>query len=71
MNFLIRKRYNRKGIGEDIDNHVKKCKLCETSGYQLINTKNKAIETQRPNQIWEVDLIGKIFDCEKKINLSS
>lgn len=65
MNFLIRKKYNWSGLSKDIQDYIKQCKICSLSGNELVNTKNSIIKTTRPNEIWEVDLIGRIQNKNK------
>ena len=60
MKFLLLNKYSRKGITRDIENFVQTCKICLESGTLLCNTKNRIIETNMPNDLWECDLIGRI-----------
>lgn len=60
MKFLLLKKYKWKGIVTDIDNFVEKCKLCTLTGYKRKNTKNKAIRCTEKDELWVVDLIGRI-----------
>lgn len=60
MKFAIKNIFDWKGIHADIDMIVKKCTICNKAGESLMNTKNKVIETSYPNELWEVDLIGRI-----------
>ncbi|MGL4849121.1 MAG: RNase H-like domain-containing protein, partial [Clostridium sp.] len=62
MKFMINQRYKWKTLHKDVEEYVKKCEICLKSGYPLINTKNRVIKTERPNQLWELDLIGRIPD---------
>lgn len=60
MKFLIAQKYSWPGMFTEIDNYVKKCKICQKVGEPKVNTKNKVIKAETPNEIWEVDLIGRI-----------
>lgn len=62
MKFLIRQKYKWKAMFKEIDQHIKTCETCIKSGEPNINTKNRIIETTRPNELWEIDLIGRIQD---------
>ncbi|MGL4850984.1 MAG: reverse transcriptase domain-containing protein [Clostridium sp.] len=62
MKFMIAKRYKWKSLNKDIEDFVSKCQTCLKSGYPLRNTKNKVIQSDRPNELWEIDLIGRIAD---------
>ena len=53
-------KYKWPHIHKDIQEHVRACKICLKSGDKLINTKNFVIRPQGPNDIWVVDLIGRI-----------
>lgn len=44
--------------------------ICQKNGHSLNNTKNLVINPQRPNDLWEIDLIGRIPDKKNGINLS-
>jgi hypothetical protein len=60
MKFLLSSRNSWKGIYKDIEKFVEKCSTCNKSGEALINSQNKAIRTTYPNELWEIDLIGRI-----------
>lgn len=60
MNFLIRQRYQWPNISKDIRGFVFKCVICMKSANLRQNTKNKAIMTNHPNELWEIDLIGPV-----------
>ncbi|KAF9760555.1 Transposon Tf2-6 polyprotein, partial [Nosema granulosis] len=60
MKFLLDGRYKWKGMINDIENYVKQCRICTMIGGERTNTKNKMILATRPNDIWELDLIGRI-----------
>lgn len=45
---------------EDVEKYIEKCEICLKNKPPNQNTLNKAIETVRPNEIWEIDLIGRI-----------
>lgn len=60
MKFLLNQKYKWRGINKDIAKYVQECDICIRSPGPLKVTKNRVIHTERPNQLWEVDLIGKI-----------
>lgn len=60
MNFLLKEHYNWNNITRDIEDFVKTCPTCLKAGEELVNTKNRPIESEYPNEIWEIDLIGRI-----------
>lgn len=60
MKFILNGRYNWKGLNKDIEKYVQSCEICTKSSGPIICSKNRVILTERPNQLWEVDLIGKI-----------
>ncbi|KAF9752811.1 Transposon Ty3-G Gag-Pol polyprotein, partial [Nosema granulosis] len=64
MKFMLKQRYRWKNMYKDIEEFHAKCNVCIRTGGERINTKNKVIMTEQPNQLWEVDLLGKIFDEE-------
>lgn len=65
MKFLIKERYNWANMNKDIDEYVSGCGKCLKSGGPIVNTKYNPILTKNPNELWEVDLIGRI-PSEKK-----
>ena len=60
MKFLLKDKYNWKTMYKDIENFTSQCKICLKAGLEKKNTKNKIISTSSPNELWEVDLIGRI-----------
>ncbi|MGL5707185.1 MAG: reverse transcriptase domain-containing protein, partial [Aeromonas sp.] len=60
MKFLLKEKYKWDKIFNDVDKYCESCQTCLKSGGPKVNTKNKIITTQRPNQLWECDLIGRI-----------
>ncbi|KAF9762243.1 Gag-Pol polyprotein [Nosema granulosis] len=64
MKFMISQRYKWRNMYADIDNFCKRCTTCMRDGGELVNTKNKVIKADYPNQLWEVDLMGKIHEKE-------
>ena len=60
MKFVIAKRYEWTGMMKDIENFTSNCNICCKSGEALVNTKNRIIKSTFPNEIWEIDLIGRI-----------
>lgn len=45
---------------KDIDKWVDSCKICNKAGESLCNARNTIIKASFPNEIWEIDLIGRI-----------
>jgi hypothetical protein len=62
LKFMIRSRYKWPAMVKEIEDYVKSCEVCLKSGTQRVNTKNRIIEVHRPNELWEIDLIGRIVD---------
>ncbi|KAF9761100.1 Retrovirus-related Pol polyprotein from transposon [Nosema granulosis] len=62
MKASILQRYKWDGIYKDIENYVANCQICKRFGGPIVNTKNKCIQTKHPNELWEIDLAGKIDD---------
>ncbi|KAF9760650.1 Retrovirus-related Pol polyprotein from transposon 17.6 [Nosema granulosis] len=62
MKFYMKDRYKWDSMYRDITNFCEKCAICKKSGGPRINTKFRVIETTRPNELWQVDLIGRIKD---------
>ena len=60
MKFSVSQKYSWPGIHKDIEDFVSKCVICLKSGGARINTKNNAINTTRPNELWEIDIIGPL-----------
>ena len=60
MKFLIKNIHEWTEIHSDIHEHVKKCLICSQAREGLINSKNRVISTSFPNELGEVDLIGRI-----------
>ena len=61
MNYVLRMKYSWKGMAQDKKNFVNKCEICAMGSKELINTKNRVIETTNSNELWELDLVGRIF----------
>lgn len=55
----------------EIDRYVENCVICKKGKPQGINTKNRVIIPKRPNEAWEIDLIGRmtIHDGKNKFIL--
>lgn len=66
LNFLIRKKYYWNGMGDDIKEFINKCRICALTGDEGINTKNRVIETAAPNELWVIDLIGRLRGSDGK-----
>lgn len=60
MKFLIKEKYKWTKMFQDIDEYVEKCPTCAKSGNPRINTKNKIITSQYPNELWVCDLVGRL-----------
>lgn len=67
VKFLLRNRYNWIGLAKDVEKHIEHCNICMKSGEALQNTRNIIIQSTRPNELWEIDLIGRI-QGERDIN---
>lgn len=65
MKFAIRQKYSWNNMYKDIDNFVKRCETCLKAGGAIVNTKNRIIKVDRPNQLWECDLIGPLPETER------
>ncbi|KAF9744817.1 Retrovirus-related Pol polyprotein from transposon 17.6, partial [Nosema granulosis] len=64
MKFMIKQRYEWKGMYKDMERYCESCEICVRDGEQKINSKNKVIMVEHPNQLWEVDLMGRIHEEE-------
>lgn len=60
MKFLLKGRYAWHDIHKEINALVEACSICIKSGRKMLNTKNRVIITNSQNELWEVDLIGRI-----------
>ncbi|KAI5151484.1 hypothetical protein ENBRE01_2170 [Enteropsectra breve] len=60
MQFLIEDKYEWENIKKDLEEYVRKCPICSIAGGKRINTKNRVMETDRPGELWECDLIGRL-----------
>jgi transposase InsO family protein len=58
---MVKKIYWKEML-KDITKFVEKCSICLRSGEARINTKNRIIESNGPNELWVCDLIGRIPD---------
>jgi hypothetical protein len=67
VKFLLKDRYNWVGLTKDVEKHIEHCSTCMKSGEALQNTKNRIIKSTRPNELWEIDLIGRI-QGERDVN---
>ncbi|KAF9760731.1 Transposon Tf2-8 polyprotein [Nosema granulosis] len=65
LKFMISRNFSWKGMYKDIEKYIDSCEICIRSGDQRVNTKNRVIYSQRPNELWEIDLIGRIPDGDK------
>lgn len=50
----------------EIKEYIKKCAICLKSGDELINTKNRVVEVNYPNELWEIDLVRRLVNSEKQ-----
>lgn len=66
MFFLCRCKYKWTGMNKDIKNYLAKCETCLYSNIKYQNTQNNIIKTNRPNEMWQTDLIGPLTDEENK-----
>ncbi|KAI5150401.1 hypothetical protein ENBRE01_1475 [Enteropsectra breve] len=60
MAFMIKDKYSWPNLFKDIDHYVAQCEICLKSGNKLSNTKNRIIKANEVNEMWEIDLIGRI-----------
>ncbi|KAF9761511.1 Gag-Pol polyprotein, partial [Nosema granulosis] len=62
MKYVIAGKYNWEGMYKDIMDFVGSCEICLKGGGALRKTKNRVIMSTRPNELWEVDLVGPLID---------
>ncbi|MGL6131246.1 MAG: integrase, partial [Fusobacteriaceae bacterium] len=62
MKFMLSQRYKWDNMYKDIEEFCKKCTVCMMSGERRVNINNRTIITKKPNEMWEIDLIGRIPD---------
>jgi hypothetical protein len=60
MKDAMRRKYNWTNMFKDIEEYQKACLTCLKAGEQKINTKNQIVSANGPNDLWEIDLIGRI-----------
>lgn len=60
MAYLIEEEYVCDKLNQDIHQYISKCQVCNQAGKLITNTKNNIIHTTRPNEMWQVDLIGPL-----------
>ena len=65
MSFLLSKKYKWAGMHKDIHEYVKKCIICLKCGEERVNTKNNIVITTRPNEMWEVDVVGYFKESQR------
>ena len=65
MKFAIKQKYTWASMYKDIDNFVQRCETCLKAGGAIVNTKNRVIKVDRPNQLWECDLIGILPETKR------
>lgn len=66
MKFLLKDKIIWSDMYKEIDNYVKKCKICTLAGGELSNTKNRVILSSNDKDLWVVDLIGPIKGSDDK-----
>ncbi|KAF9761366.1 Retrovirus-related Pol polyprotein from transposon 17.6 [Nosema granulosis] len=64
MKFMISQRYRWNRMYRDIENHCSNCLICIRVRNEITNKKNKVIQSDYPDQLWEVDLAGKIDESD-------
>jgi hypothetical protein len=60
MKFMLKQAYSWKGMYRDVDEFCSRCLICLKAGNERVNTKNRVITTHQDNELWEVDLIGRL-----------
>ena len=65
MTFSISKKYKWPKMHDDIKRHYQNCLTCLKSGEEIINTKNNVINTTRPHEMWEIDIIGYFRESQR------
>lgn len=65
MKFMVRQTHRWSGMFKDIDEHCSRCLTCLQAGNGRVNTKTKVIHTSHENDLWQIDLIGRLQDKEK------
>lgn len=60
MKFAMETRYKWLEIYADIDRWVDDCEICRKASGPYINTKNRVSSTTFTNELWEIDLMGRI-----------
>ncbi|KRH92279.1 putative transposable element, partial [Pseudoloma neurophilia] len=60
MHFLLKGKFNWDHMAKDIEEFVKKCQICAKAGSLKQNTQFCPIISTRPNELWEIDLIGPL-----------
>lgn len=60
MKFAIQQKFQWENMFKDIENFVDQCPICPRAGGPRTNTRNRVITTRRPNELWEVDIIGPL-----------
>lgn len=65
MQYTISQKYSWPNMNQDIKSYLRKCITCLKSGGPNVNTNNKIIQTNKINELWEIDLIGKLCTTER------
>lgn len=57
------------GFSKDLKEFYKKCRICALGSNQLPTRQLKCVKSEKPGQLWELDLIGRIVDKKRKCKL--
>lgn len=60
MMYCLKNKFAWNNIARDVKELIEKCVICKKAGGANINTYNKPINTTAPNELWEIDLIGRL-----------
>lgn len=73
MCFLLKQKYKWSKMYDDVRKFVRNCKICSKEGGLRQNTQHDPIKTNRPNEHWQIDLVGplKTSNEQKKYVLVS
>lgn len=66
MQYYLSNKFHWNNINEDIKNCIEKCLICLKSVNKIVNTKNIILESKNRNDLWQVDLIGKVKRTDGK-----
>ncbi|KAI4291963.1 hypothetical protein PAPHI01_1237 [Pancytospora philotis] len=65
MKHAIQQKYKWEGMYKDIDSFTQNCQLCLKGGYELRRRGNRALATHRPNELWEIDIMGYLDETKR------